>query len=205
MLKWSEYRESGVLFEAYLPEHEAEPQEWLLRASRDGWILVEQQLRLDWTPRFGPEVGDIAALESALDELLRKLAAGALDKSPSELLAAPMYEPPAPQLRASNPLSDALRSHALQYYCEITKALALEPDVCSQFIGLAADRPVEGLLPCAVTEAMAERMGLVVAVGIALLRYPEPQRAVWLGQLRSAMEGGTIDDVRRLRDHAMSR
>jgi len=204
MLKWSEYRESGVLFEAYLPEHAAEPQEWLLRASRDGWILVEQQLRLDWTPRFGPDVGDIAALESALDKLLRELASGALDKSASELVAAPIYEPPAPQLRASNPLSDALRYDALQYYCEIAKALVLEPQVCSQFIGLADDRPIEGLLPYAVTEAMAERMGLVVATGVVILRYRDPKRAVLLAKLHSAMEAGNGDDIRQLREHSLA-
>src|SRR5689334_14769802 len=76
MIKWSEFFELGVLFEAFLPEHERERHAWLLRVSRNGHILEERYVGLTWPPRFGPDAGDVAVLEGELDGALARVGEG---------------------------------------------------------------------------------------------------------------------------------
>ncbi|HEY6940095.1 hypothetical protein [Dokdonella sp.] len=199
MLKWSEYSQDGVLFEAYLPGHELEDQQWLIRASRDGVLLAERRIELTWVPRFGPDAGDVAQIEAALDAMLKALSSGRLDASPDGRRVS--YEPVHPHLKENNPVNAALAHGALEDYGNAAKVLDLDESMCRAFGGLPAGLPIAGTLPMMVTNAMRERMVAVGNVFDQLRSLKDPfRRRHFISQLAAEMSAGRLDGVRALSD-----
>jgi hypothetical protein len=197
MLKWSEYSQDGVLFEAYLPGHELEGQQWLIRASRDGVLLAERQIELTWVPRFGPDAGDVAQIEAALDAMLKALSSGRLDASADGRRVT--YEAVHPHLKENNPVNAALAHGALEDYSSAAKVLGLDESMCRVFAGLPADLPIAGTLPMMVTNAMRERMVAVGNVFAQLRSMKDPfRRRHFISQLAAEMSAGRLDGVRAL-------
>jgi hypothetical protein len=123
MVKWSDYEQDGVIFEAFLPSDETEPQEWVLRASRGGILLTERRIRLTWVPRFGPDVSDVAQLEAALDEMLVELSKGVLDASADGRKVT--IEPLRTACEGNSPEGAALAHIALSAYAATLQTLQL--------------------------------------------------------------------------------
>lgn len=197
MLKWSEYSQDGVLFEAYLPGHELEDQQWLIRASRDGVLLAERRIELTWVPRFGPDAGDVAQIEAALDAMLKALSSGRLDASADGRRVT--YEAVHPHLKENNPLNAALAFGALEDYGNAIKVLDLDESMCRAFAGLPADLPIAGTLPMMVTHAMRERMAAVGNVLVQLRMMKDPfRRRHFVSQLAAEMSVGRLEGIRAL-------
>jgi hypothetical protein len=76
--EWTEYgrfTEDGWTGIALMPAHGDMPQEWKLQVLRpDGSVAVEdERLSMTYTPTFGPDIGDVAASEARLLELIAKM------------------------------------------------------------------------------------------------------------------------------------
>lgn len=61
---------------AWLPSSYEVAREWILRASR-GEVIVERRVRMDYEPRFGPDVSDVDRLEHETEALLQEVSRSA--------------------------------------------------------------------------------------------------------------------------------
>ena len=78
---YGSFAEGGYLVEAFMPAGYAQPQQWTVRFYKTGLAEPEPgdipvavvTVPMVYAPRFGPDAGDVAALEQATDELLAAL------------------------------------------------------------------------------------------------------------------------------------
>lgn len=167
MIKWSEFREGDVLYEALLPEHEREGCEWLVRASCRGHILAERHETLTWRPRFGPDAGDVAVLEAIAAGLARQLQTIEVPHGDGPYV--PLALPHAPP----GPLLQAVRYALVAECARAEAALGITKEQMAAYLSLPIVAHVGGLYPFAVTpdrdlrmrrlivlEALIERDGL---------------------------------------------
>lgn len=190
MIKWGEYRDGEAVFEAFLPEHEGEAQEWLLRASRLGHILAERRIRLTWPPRFGPDHGDVVRAEVELEALMAAVAALPLAGSEGAYLPGPCkVADPEPILHAS--------LHALlDDYLAAIASMQVTDEQARMHLGLPVGLAAERLYPMAVTKEREGRMKRLVALATLLSRDERlmPHKA----DLLTAILAEDIDIVRKI-------
>ena len=167
MIKWVESREGDYLYEFFLPEHERECGEWLVRASSLGHILGERRGRLTWVPRFGPDMGDVAVAEAATAELIQAIAA---QERPTQQGS---YVPTEFNLPPVDPMTHAVLHGLIQEYVEAEKDLGLTPDQTSAYLDLPVKSSATGLHPFAITARRDGRMRRMVALMHILRNRPE--------------------------------
>lgn len=169
MIKWSEFRDGDRLFEAFLPEHEAEPQEWLLRASCLDQILEERRIRLTWPPRFGPDAGDVAMIEAELDIAI----AHAVSQPTNSCVE--KYVPGPSEIAPPDPYFHAVIGTLLAEYLDAERSLGLTLDQSSNFLELPVMAGTEGLYPMAITPKRDGRMRRLIALANLLQNDPRVQ------------------------------
>lgn len=152
MIKWGEFRDDDLLFEAFLPEHERQPQDWLLRTSRRGHIIEERRIELVWPPRFGPDSGDVATLERALD------AAMAMARTLAPMESAGAYRAGASESVDPDPYVHAVLHGLLTEYVAAEAALGITPEQTAAHLGLDVGLQAGGLFPMAITPRRDARM-----------------------------------------------
>jgi hypothetical protein len=188
MIKWGEFREADVLFEAFLPEHEKEPCEWLVRASRRGHILAELRQPLTWPPRFGPDSGDVASVEALIDALITELVAIAAPDSDGAYESSPMTLSPA------EPILHAMLHSLIEEYTQAESSLSLSEEQTAAYLGLPVRAQAGGLYPFAVTRERDGRMNRLIALDRVLKNRGELQAVK--GELLSAVLDGDIPRLR---------
>jgi len=67
------FEERGYRVEAFMPGSANEPRVWTIRVTRRGELVREATVRMTHEPRFGPDAGDVQALEEETDRLLATL------------------------------------------------------------------------------------------------------------------------------------
>jgi hypothetical protein len=176
MIKWVDCLEGEILYEFFLPEHEAERCEWLVRVSARGHILDERRGRLTWRPKFGPDCGDVAVVEAATDEMARAAVATPLPDSPGT------YVPQEVSLPPTNPMTHAVLYALVEEYSEAERALGLTPEQTANYLQLPVIASAAGLHPFAVTPQRDNRMRRAIALMHILKNHPEtaPKRGALL-------------------------
>lgn len=188
MIKWSEFEENEVLYEAFLPEHEKEACEWRVRASCRGHVLAERRLTLTWPPRFGPDVGDVAGLEAVTDALINELAKTPLPVGDGSYTAAPT------EMSAAEPILHAMLYSLIQQYAEAERFIGLTAEQTAEYLGLPVVANADGLYPFAVTKTRDGRMNRMIALAAVLKAKPETHPC------KDALLAAVLaDDILRLR------
>ena len=188
MLKYGHFEEADTVYEAFLPESDKESSHWLIRASRRGHVVAERHVRIGWRPMFGPDVGDVAALEEGLDRLIVEIKDTPFPDSQGD------YVPGEVQIEAPNPLMHAALYAMLQDFPEAAAALGLTREVTSTFLALPAHCRVEDLYPVAVTKERYGRMQRVVALGALSEKHAEVR-----ARSATLIDAVLRDDVDRLK------
>lgn len=67
---------AGHDFASYMPSRASQPQEWTLTISKDGEIVRQQYLPMDYEPRFGPDVSDVQRLNECVEVIISELMLG---------------------------------------------------------------------------------------------------------------------------------
>lgn len=188
MIKWREFLEGDVLYEAFLPEHEREACGWLVRASCRGHVLAERRETLTWPPRFGPDVGDVAVLEAIADELVKGLATAKVPEGEGP------YVPPASELEPIDLYVHAVLYALVEEYAKSEAALGLTVDQSTAYLSLPVRANARGLYPLAVTPERDHRMRRLIALDRVLSSRTElqPHKATLL-------EAVLASDTSRLR------
>lgn len=158
MIKWSEFREGDVLYEAFLPEHERETCGWLIRASCRGHVLAERRETLTWPPRFGPDMGDVAVLEAITDGLVTELATAQVPDGEGP------YVPPASELGPVDPYVHAVLYALVEEYAQSEAAFGLTEEQSTAYLSLPVRASARGLYPLAVTPERDHRMRRLIAL-----------------------------------------
>ena len=167
MIKWVDCLEGEILYEFFLPEHEAEPCDWLVRMSARGHILGERRGRLTWRPKFGPDCGDVAVVEAATDEMARAAVATPLPDSQGS------YAPQEVNLPPVNPMTHAFLYAVVEEYSEAERALGISAQQTTSYLQLPVLASASGLHPFAVTPQRENRMRRAIALMHILKRHPE--------------------------------
>lgn len=190
MIKWGEFRDGDRVIEAFLPEHEAEPQEWLLRVSRLGHVIKERRIGLTWPPRFGPDRGDVVHVEAELEALI-----GTVDAGPAPTIEG-TYTPGPRMVAAPDPILHASLQALLDDYLEAIASLGVKADQATMHLELSEGLAAEGLYPMAITRKRDVRMNRMVALAALVKRYERlvPRKA----ELLAAILAGDIDVARKL-------
>lgn len=158
MIKWGEFREAGFLFEAFLPEHEGQQLSWVMRTSCRGHVVDERRIQLVWPPRFGPDAGDVARLESALDAVIERVKGLFLPESEGT------YKAGAPEAVDPDPYVYAALHGLLAEYVEAEATLQLSPEQTAAYLDLDPGYRAEGLFPMAITPRRDARMRKLAAL-----------------------------------------
>ena len=188
MFKWSEYKDGDVLYEAFLPEHERESDHWLLRASSRGHVLAERCLSLTWRPKFGPDWGDVAALESMTDKLVSELSISAVPDGIGD------YVPEAIGGWPAEPVIHAMLYALVEQYAQAEASLGLGDEQSATYLGLPVRASARGLYPFAVTPARNGRMRRLIALDEVLKRRQDVR------PLKEALLSAVLDgNIPRLR------
>jgi hypothetical protein len=165
VIKWSEFEEGGVRFEAFLPEHENEDHAWLLRASARGHILDERQVPLTWPPRFGPDRDDVAVVEAAVERQIIEVANRDVPEQPGP------YQPGKCLITSPDPLVYAMRVALIDQFADAEAALGLTREQTAAFLGLPGNVAVKQLYPFAVTPHRDNRLHRAIALASLLARH----------------------------------
>lgn len=70
MTEWSRFELNGWTFIANIPDSDSEPQQWnvnILDPSGEPWSII---VPMDYAPRFGPDAGDVFAMNSAVETFI---------------------------------------------------------------------------------------------------------------------------------------
>lgn len=170
------FSEAGLTYEALLPEHEGEPQQWLLRVRRGTLVLVERRFPLTWAPRFGPDQGDVAHLDweaDLLDSLVQNLhePEPGTDQTPTESLVFEMSEETAVEC---NPMLHAMKWRVIERYVAAYPQLGLSDAQAAVAIGLSTNLKPAGLYPVALRPRRYNRMQLLSGLAEALASIGDP-------------------------------
>lgn len=167
LIKWSEFREGDVLYEAFHPEHEQERCAWLLRASCRGHILSEQHLRMTWPPRFGPDMGDVAAVEALAEKFIVIMSTVQIPQGEGA------YVPSSPTLPPVEPHVHAVLYALVEQYAQSADSIGLNAEQSAAYLELSGRPRANGLFPAAVTPERDSRMRRLIALDHALRNQPE--------------------------------
>ncbi len=63
---------AGHAFACYLPDGPSDPQVWTIVVSEDGKEVRRETIPLLYEPRFGPDVGDVAARDARIEEIIKE-------------------------------------------------------------------------------------------------------------------------------------
>lgn len=188
MIKWGEFHEGDVLYEAFLPEHEQEPCEWLVRASCRGHILGERHLSLTWPPKFGPDVDDVAAVEAMAGTLITELANAPVPDGAGAYVPATIDLPP------TEPILHAMLYAVIEQYAQAEASIGLSEEQSAAYLGLPVRAAARGLFPFAVTSARDDRMHRLIALDHVLKNHAN------LRAVKSELLSAVLDsDISRLR------
>lgn len=186
MIKWGEFKDGDAVFEAFLPEHNAESDAWLLRSSRHGHILEERRVRLTWPPRFGPDSGDVAQIEAELDASMARVAQLQPSAMPGTYVPGPCNEAP------TEPHVLAVLANLLTEYVEAEKALGLTHDQSRAYLSLPDGASAGDLYPIAITPDRDGRIHRLIGLARVvardsrvLPRKPELLAAVLAGDVQA--------------------
>lgn len=152
--------------------------------SRNGHILEERRIRLNWRPRFGPDNGDVAALETELDAAMVRVQGHAVPED-----AGP-YVPQACEISASGPEIHAVFHYLVEEFKQATAALGITIEQSIAFLGLPAGTGPDGLYPFAITPKRDSRMRRVTALASLVARQPTVG-----ARLRDMVEAVLREDV----------
>lgn len=200
MIKWGEFVENGMCVEAFLPEHEKEPQEWVLLASRAGNIVGVRRERLTWVPRMGPDMHDVANAEAAAEALLSECVKHPGGPIPSrDDLVGAQFENGAEPEPPPNPIMDAWKWKLIERFAEAAPRLGLETAEVSRLLGLRPDHPVQGLLPFAVRKRRFELMQRLSNIA-AILDFDPERAAVIRERVRAVLATGDCELLKSLHD-----
>jgi len=188
LIKWSEFREGDVLYEAFQPEHEQEGCAWILRASCRGHILSEQHLRMTWPPRFGPDAGDVAALEALAEKMVETLSTVEIPQGEGAYVVSTQPLPPV------EPLVHAVLYALVEQYAQAAHSVGLSAAQSAAYLELSVGALASGLFPVAVTPERDRRMRRLIALDHALKTRPEVQQIKT--ELVTAVLAGDIPQIR---------
>jgi hypothetical protein len=73
MTEWSRFERGGDTFIASLPDSAAEAQVFAICVMRGDRVIRSETVPLIHQPIFGPDVGDVAALEERVEEIVTEL------------------------------------------------------------------------------------------------------------------------------------
>lgn len=169
MIKWAELRDGDVLYEVFLPEHESEACDSLLRASSRGHILGERRLSLTWPPRFGPDVDDMAATERMAEKLAVELDSTPRPEGEGTYRAGPIDLPPV------EPILLAFSYALVEQFVQAEASLGLSEAQTAAYLHLPVTAGASGLYPYAVTAERDARMRKLIALDVMLKRHPALQ------------------------------
>lgn len=190
MIKWSEFTEGDTLFEAFLPEHEAESHRWLLRASVRGHILAERSERLTWPPRFGPDAGDVAVVEALADALISELRGVTVPEGIGPYTPTPAELPPA------DPYFHAALFALLEACREAQASLGVSDVQMSGYLSLPVEAGLGGLFPFAISGERDARMHRLVA--LHRITTSRPNTAPYVPQFLDAVFAADLPALTRL-------
>ncbi|MBS0575062.1 MAG: hypothetical protein JSS45_01350 [Proteobacteria bacterium] len=195
MIKWRECTEGDILFEAFLPEHDHDHEmQWLLRASRSGHVLAERSGSLTWRPTFGPDGGDVAAIDAEIDQLLPEVAAMPVSAEPGP------YQPGPAQIAEPNPIEHAVLFNLLEQGQGAVAALGVPSDLLTQFLDLSEGCCLEDLYPIALSGRRAQRLQRLVALHHLVIKHPgllASKNAILM-----ALQVDDLDAIRRVLEDA---
>lgn len=188
MLKWAEFVDENTLYEAFLPESDLDGSTWLLRAVRRGNIVAERSVPMVHRPTFGPDSGDVLALEDALDRLIDSLRS----------LPAPggvgSYQVGEISIATPDPMQHGFLYMLKEEFLESARDLELDPAWVCALLALSEGRTADQLYPVAITPLRQGRMERVVALRSLLPRYPS-----LASQRAGLLDAILCDDVEALR------
>lgn len=193
MRRWAAFTENGFLFEAFLPESEDESQVWTVRISRDTEVHM-RPLRLTWPPQFGPDAGDIAALERFSEQEAAALAArGDVTVTPSEAV------PPMPDTGTLpiDLMTGAIAFQLLQGFDDVMEAWAMTDDERRRWLARRSDQPIRRLFAWAITADDRERLRQTLMLHSLLMKHFRSidATAQWLRTPR--LERAAVDELER--------
>lgn len=191
MIKWAECREGDVLFEVFLPEHDRESSGCLLRAICHGQIVQERQIRLTWPPRFGPDMGDVAAIEAELEALSQEIA-----QHPMPMARTGSYAPGSVESVPQDPVVHALLYSLIEAYVEAESMLSITPEQTVAYLELPTGVTAKGLYPIAVIQRREHRMRRMIAM--ANLIESEPSVHVRETDLIDAALRNDVAEIRNI-------
>ncbi|MBS0598832.1 MAG: hypothetical protein JSR92_16275 [Proteobacteria bacterium] len=185
MLKWRDYSENGTLFEAFLPECDAEGISALLRAVRRGHVVAEHRVSLTWRPTFGPDGGDVQAMDAALDGMISDLASQEPPESEGTYVPGPV------EIDEPDPYRHASLHALLEASKDAMTALEVSPEQVQGLLGLPNGCALDDLYPLAITPRRADGMHKAIALR-RLLETHEALRARRMVVLGAMLRGDTV-------------
>lgn len=166
MLKWAQFVDEDTLYEAFLPESDLDGRAWVLRAIRRRHVVAERRVPMVHRPTFGPDSGDVLALEKALDRLIDALRSAPAPESVGTYQAGEICIAP------PDPMQHGFLHMLRDGFLESAEDLDLDPAWISALLGLSEGRTADQLYPVAITPLRQGRMERVVALRSLLPRYP---------------------------------
>lgn len=166
MLKWAEFVDENTLYEAFLPESDLDGSAWLLRAVRRGHVVAERAVPMVHRPAFGPDSGDVLALEEALDRLIDSIR---LSPAPEDVGS---YQGSEISIALPDPMQHGFLHGLKEGFLESVRDLELEPTWVGALLKLSEGRTADQLYPVAITPLRQAGMERVVALRSLLPRYP---------------------------------
>ncbi|MDT4965974.1 MAG: hypothetical protein QOJ64_711 [Acidobacteriota bacterium] len=73
MTSFASFEERGYTVQAFMPSGSTEPLVWTIRITRGEELIREATVPMSYEPRFGPDVGDVQALEAETGKILAEL------------------------------------------------------------------------------------------------------------------------------------
>lgn len=190
MLKWSDCTEGDILLEAFLPEHDHDGNGWLLRAIRNGHVIAERSVSLTWRPTFGPDGGDVAALEAEIDRMLPEVSSITVAAEAGPYHAGPI------QIAAPDPIQHAVLYNVLEDAREAARALEISDSELTQLLDLPEGCSLTELYPVALTEMRADRLQRLVAFHHLVAKHPNLAQSQQI--VLAALQVGDLESLRNV-------
>ena len=185
MLKWRDFIEKDILFEVFLPECDGDGSAAVLRAVRHGNLVAEEQVSLTWRPIFGPDDGDVQAMDTAFDRMISNLACFKPPRSKGTYVPGPVeVEDPDPYLHAS-------LHTLLEESKEAMAVLEVPIKQLQAWLELPEGCAVGDLYPMAITPRRADGLRKAIALRRLLERH-ETLRARRTVVLEAMIRGDSV-------------
>ena len=166
MLKWGEFTEGETLYEAFHPESDKDGGSWLIRVVLRGHVVAERHVPMLYRPTFGPDIGDVAALEAALDQLIGEVKNQAIPHDSGPYVALSV------QIESPDPMLHATCYALLEQFPAASRDLGMPLESIAKLLSLPEGWTVEDLYPVAVTAERQARIRRVLALKSLADRHP---------------------------------